>query len=410
MLEELKKKSMKKAMRSIIVVVVIAIALIAVFAKEMFLFLKGAESFESLTNDELPGSYVKVSVWFSAGCYAEEYTTYSNSKKERKDWLYYAIQTEDLNPVYMGIRVPPKDEEKMSSIVDISIRMFNGDMPDNYDYEKVYTGTVLKMDDTQYKYFKNFFAEGEEAEAEFLKYSLPYFIKPGYLGNKPVYLVVGAEILGVLLLLYALLVFLRVRGGKYQKKLIKAIESEGPSAMGVAERDYTSAKEFAGNTKVGKIYTFFWNGKHCNAAKNSNLVWAYLHKTTHSTNGIKTGTTYEVMMYDKDKKAYRIPVSSEASATSILEHIATTMPNVVVGYDDEIARIFRKDFNGFLNIKYYQNQNQNSTIEESQEETASEDLFAQPAASEDPFAQTAASDDPFASYFEKNKDKNKKYD
>ena len=57
--------------------------------------------------------------------------------------------------------------------------------------------------------------------------------------------------------------------------------------MDIAEKDYIAAKALANDTKIGKIYTYYWNKNKTYAVKNAQLVWAYLHKTTHTTNGIK---------------------------------------------------------------------------------------------------------------------------
>ncbi len=408
MLEELRKKSLKKERVSQIICIIIGVALIVAFAKETIMLIKGPTAFESLTNEEITADkYVKATVWFSLGCYEEDYTKYTNTNKRRTDWLYYIIRTEDMNQVaYIGLRVPAKEEETMGVIVDTSFQILMDNYPENYDYEKVYTGTITKMEDNRYDNMTVFFRNMGYTEEELRTYFLPYFIKEGFVGNKRVELVILAEVAGVLILLYCLFRYLRLRAGKNQKHLIKAIKKDGEGAMDIAEKDYIAAKALANDTKIGKIYTYYWNKNKTYAVKNAQLVWAYLHKTTHTTNGIKTGTSYEVMMYDKDKKAHHIGVSNEASANSILEYLVNTFPNILVGYDDEVARMFRKDFNSFLDLRYNRAESFSQEIEteDNLTEQPADDPFAQTTSSDDPFAQTASSDDPFEAYFSRQKE------
>ena len=46
---------------------------------------------------------------------------------------------------YIGLRVPAKEEETMGVIVDTSFQILMDNYPENYDYEKVYTGTITKI-------------------------------------------------------------------------------------------------------------------------------------------------------------------------------------------------------------------------------------------------------------------------
>lgn len=409
MLEELKKKSIKNERVSLIVCVTIAIALIAVFAKETILLIKGPTSFESLTNEDITaGKYVEATVWFSLGCFEEDYTKYKNSNKKTTNWFHYVIQTEDRNNLgYMGIRLPVKEEEPMNLVVDNSFRILMNDYPENYDYEQVYTGAITKMEDVQYKNMLKFFDSTDYSEEELRKYCLPYYIKEGYVVRHQKELVILAEVVGFVLLLFCVFYYLRIRAGKKQRHLVKTIQKDGEGAMEAAQIDYMAGKDFAKDTKIGKLYTYYWRKKCTYAVKNSELVWAYLHKTTHTTNGVKTGTSYEVILYDKDKKAHHIGMNNEASANSILEYLGNTFPHILVGYDDEIYRLFRKDFNTFLDLRYHQAENFSQDQETEAQDNAENLENSEQKPEDDPFGQTASSDDPFESYYARQKEQEK---
>ena len=70
--------------------------------------------------------------------------------------------------------------------------------PENYDYEKVYTGTITKMEDNRYDNMTVFFRNMGYTEEELRTYFLPYFIKEGFVGNKRVELVILAEVKTIL--------------------------------------------------------------------------------------------------------------------------------------------------------------------------------------------------------------------
>ena len=95
-------------------------------------------------------------------------------------------------------------------------------------------------------------------------------------------------------------------------------------------------------------------GSRAHILVNSKIIWAYQRTTTHRTNGIKTGTSYEIVFYDINKKRTSIAVSSESNVQDALQHINNMMPWVVVGYQDEIFRLYQKEFQEFLKLRYNQ--------------------------------------------------------
>lgn len=399
MLEELKKKSLKKARNGLIVCCIIGIALIAICAGDILRLIKGPIPFENLTNKEIKDQYVEAEIWISAGCYAEEYSKNTKTNVTKTTSLYYVILTEDPNEfAYMGIEVKPGEEKKFDKILQKSSEILSGEEITDYSYAKKYTGTIAKMKGKQLQYYKEYLLEMGMTEEIFNESALPYYIKVGIVGRFPAPVSIIGGSIGLLLLLISLFRFIRIKSGKYQKKLIKYLEAEGPSAMTAAEADYTSAKDFANDTKIGRIYTYFWNGSESRILKNIDIVWAYMKTTTHKRNGVKTGTTYEILVNDINKKTYNIPVNNEASTISILEYMSEHVSNAVIGYDDELSKMFRKNFTDFLNLRYNQaeannNLYQDQTLQNENNSTITGEEFQEIAATEE---------DPFASVLQQN--------
>ncbi len=87
---------------------------------------------------------------------------------------------------------------------------------------------------------------------------------------------------------------------------------------------------------------------------NEKIVWAFQRTTTHRTNGIKTGTTYEIALKNYEKKNFQVSVPNEQTGQEILQYIVEAMPWVVVGYNNDLNKMFSGDYQNFLQLRYNQ--------------------------------------------------------
>ena len=119
-------------------------------------------------------------------------------------------------------------------------------------------------------------------------------------------------VFGVIILLYAL------SGGD-----VKAFQKEA-ATLGMSEMELEA--EYAGarvmiqkdNLRIGRRLIFYMTGRRTRVIVNDKIVWAYQQSTTHRTNGIKTGTTYEILVYLlNEKKARRINMPGEEKLSLI---------------------------------------------------------------------------------------------
>lgn len=349
MLEELKKKSIKKTLPLAIILFLCGVGLIAMEASNFVSVLRGHVAFETLKPDEINGSLiVDASINANFGAYMEKYEKNTKTNYTRTTDLYYVIWTGDDNAVdfkYMGIKVPVSYRNKMEAMADATF---------NYEYSKPinFSGAINKMSSKEYEYFKEYFLESGFTEEEFEEYTLPYYISVGALiggAATTVYVIAG---FGVLLVLIAVLYFVYALRGGNLKKMKQEILDSGYSEDNVAA-DYAGAVVFQKDSlRIGRLFTYFTIGNKPHAILNSKVVWAYQKTTTHRTNGIKTGTTYEVIYYLYDKKTFNVSVPGEQAAAEILQHMSQTMPWVVLGYNDDLNKMYRKDYQNFLELRY----------------------------------------------------------
>lgn len=350
MFENLKKASIKKALLPIIILFIAGAIFIGVQLPNLVALMKGHVKFETLAPDEIKENIiVDATIEVNFGAFLEEYEENTKTHVTRTTDMWYVIWTGDDDDVdyrYMGIKVPASDISKMDDMADAT-----------YYYEYVepieYSGAIKKMDDEEYRYLKEYFLESGFTEDELGDYIIPYYINAGALTGSSeggVYVFFG---LGVLLVVIGIIMLISALTGKNLKKFKKELEAYGISEN-EAEYEYENAQTFGKGTdiRVGRRLTFYMVGSKPHALLNDKLVWAYQNTTTHRTNGIKTGTTYSVVLNTYEKKSMHLGVNKEEQAIEILQYIKQTLPWVVVGYSDDLSKLYNRDFQNFLELLY----------------------------------------------------------
>lgn len=352
MFESLKKKAMKKVMVSSIIMIVIGIALVAFQCREAYYAITGPRIFEDLAPDEIRNHMiVDVALTGTPGSFGEESQKTSAGTNLGTTAYYYAIFTggEDESSDYalMGIKVPARYRSSMEALT----KYYNE--YGWYETPMLFKGEIRKMNREELKIFKdavNF------TETEFKEYCLPYVVDT----DKDLSTLAGMAYVftlgGVVLLVIAIVRLIRAATGACLRKMKGDIADSGYTEDRV-ESDYNSAASFLKDeeVKVGRLFTYYISGSTPRLISNSKLIWAYQSTTTHRRNGINVGTTYSLMLYVDDKRnSISLSMPNEAVTREMLQRINATLPWVVVGYSDELKRLFNKDRAQFLELRYNQ--------------------------------------------------------
>lgn len=352
MLEKLRKKSIKKFLFLAIFLLAIGAALIGVEFSNVKALLRGHVAFETLEPDEINGKIiVDASINTNFGAYLEEYEKNTKTNYTRTTDLYYVIWTGDDYAEefkYMGIKVPASEENVMEAIAEAT---YNEEYIDFAEY----SGAITKMSSEEYKYFQEYFTEAGWTAEEVEEYTLPYYINVGALiGGAAVaaYVIMAIGIILVIVGIWGLIYV--IRGGSL-KAIRKEMEANQISEH-EADYEYENAKLFnkRNDMRIGKRLTFFMSGYKPHMLFNEKIVWAYQKRTTQRTNGIKTGTYYEIIFYTYEKKNFQVSVPNENTGLEVLQYINEVMPWVIIGYDDDINNLYCKDYQNFLQIRYNQ--------------------------------------------------------
>lgn len=352
MLEKLKKKSIQKSWFGLLVLLAIGIVLIWLEFSNIVSLMRGHIQFETLEPDEINGSLVvDASIDTNFGAYLEEYEKNTKTNYTRTTNLYYVIWTgdeyaEDFK--YMGIKVPASEESTMEAIAEATYY-------EEYIDPVTYSGAINKMTNEEYKYFKEYFMDSGWTEEEVEEYTLPYYISVGALTGGSAVAAYVIMAIGIVLVIIAIWRFIFVLSGGCLKTIRKEMEEIGVSEHEL-EYEYESAKLInKGNDfRVGKRVTFFMLGSKAHVVSNAKIVWAYQKNTTHRTNGIKTGTTYEIVFKNYERKNFQISIPNEQTGQELLQYLNDTMPWIVIGYDNDLNNLYQKDYQIFLQIRYNQ--------------------------------------------------------
>ncbi len=352
MLAELKKKSIMRAIPLVLLFVIAGGVLFAAEFSNIRSLLRGHVKFETLLPDEINGDLiVEASINANFGAYMEEYSKNTKTNVTRTTDIYYVIWTGDDDSEdykYMGIKVPASYGGQMDRMAEAT---YNYEMSDTIHF----TGAVNKMSSEEYQYFREYFQESDWTDEEIDEYTLPYYISVGALTGgaaTSAYVIFG---IGIALIVFGVIILLYALSGGDVKAFQKEAATLGMSEMEL-EAEYAGARVMIqkDNLRIGRRLIFYMTGRRTRVIVNDKIVWAYQQSITHRTNGIKTGTTYEILVYLlNEKKARRINVPGEEKAGEVLQYMYENIPTAVVGYTDELLSLFNKDYQGFLNLRYH---------------------------------------------------------
>lgn len=355
MFETLRKKALKTTLVWSIILMLIGLGLVIFRAQATFYTVFGYAEFEKLKPEEIKSQLVDVKMTLNYGYFGEEYETKSNSTYRKTTHYYCVIVTGDEDTIVntddfflMGIKVPASYEDQLDQIME---NTYEGYLSNPLSL----SGKIRKLSDEEYRYYKKFFTEYFDfTDADMEDFTLPYYID--VINNKVTYNVLSVLVFlaGLVLIAVGIIRIIKAAKGETLKDLRKTIAEAGCSEAS-AEADYNAAQTFTkdGNIRVGKLFTYYITGATPKAIPNSKIMWTYQTTTTHRTNGIKTGTSYSLMVYvDGVKNNITLSMPNEAVTREILRKMDETLPWVVVGYTDDLKRMFNKDRTQFLDLRY----------------------------------------------------------
>lgn len=352
MFEELKKQSKRYVFRILAGIAVIIIVFLGITSASILKLIEGPKDLDSLSIDELPGSYVKGDINIIIDDFAGYYVENDNGTEEITDNFYIVPIGEEE---YIALKVSKEDFDIANQICDETYEYMLGNR-DDLSTTMTVTATINKLKDDAYEYYVDWFKTSGYLEnptmEEIERIALPYMIQVDYVGkieNTALYILFAA--IGVAILC-AIIITIKTLTGAYVapiKKYIKRNEDHLNSER--IEVDFQNASHIE-NIYIGQSWTFHLISGKARIVENKDIIWAYLEEVTHRVYGIKSRVSKSLVMYTKDKGKHTVFMKSKDGVNSALSIFSQTQPHVVIGYSDELKKCFMKDFETFIRIPY----------------------------------------------------------
>lgn len=353
MFEALRKSSFKSSLVLSVILLIGGAALALFNAGNAFFAVTGYVDFTTLAPEEIKSQLVEVELWENFGCFMESGSKNTSTNKVTISNYYYIIYTgamgdADTEYKYMAVKVPASYGSKMDAMTEST---YNGLVSNPLTL----SGKIRKLDDKEYRYYKEFWQDAGFTSADIEELTLPYYIDvhANKLAQSIIYILLFSG--GAALIIWGVGRIVKGSKGGYLKAFRRDIEIAGYPETYV-ESDFNTATSYAkkGQIRMGRLFTYYdMNSTQPRAIPNKKIMWAYQSTTTHRTNGVKTGTTYSVVIFaDGYKDAFNVGVDSESTAQEMLQRLNLSCPWVVVGYSDELNTLFRKNRTQFLDLRY----------------------------------------------------------
>lgn len=349
MLEAMKKKAIKSAVVIAVIMFIIGGVVMAVTVNFGF-FKSKTNIYSARVSDIRNTDWAKLNIdkYNLYGIFTELYETKNGVKKTTDYYCLVLVGDEDDDQRFMAVKVPAKYKDKLDKIEEEYTDLDNGVESDAHTVIKI-QGELKEMNTSSklYRYFKEFVMGYEYEENEIPLVTLNLCLEPISQTSAIVFFVIAMIfiLIGIFVILKAVITG---GAGKIKKKMATMNQSD----LDHLEYDFQSAYQVNKGFKIGKEFTYVMSGMSGNLIINREIIWAYLNTIEHRRNGIHTGTTYNIILTDINKKTYTISVVNEAEAHEVLDKYGQISNRIVLGYDAELKKLINRDFNGFLNIAY----------------------------------------------------------
>lgn len=205
-------------------------------------------------------------------------------------------------------------------------------------------GTWTKMEPALERYYTDTLNEIGIEESDYDKIYL-YTLDTGKLGGVDAWLfwILMAGV--VLLLIWFIASVMGCFRKTYEKEIHKYLQKNTAYSIGEIEGDFTTAHRIGKDVWVGRKWTIYMSGTTAQIVQNHDLVWGYYFRRTGKN------SVSQMQLYTADKKSIYINLSEELTKEA-LRYYGEEQPQMIIGYDSELERMYQKSFQAFLDLKY----------------------------------------------------------
>lgn len=335
-LNQLKKESLRKVALRVVLLLALAVFLFVFFGCQNLLQMLSPKTLAELTPETLNGAYVEDDIRFLYTPYVEV-EQYRNNIRTGTVGMQYMTDFDDV--YYMGLYVHKGDLSEAEALMDACADYMEGSLAPAQLPVMHVKGTIRLMDEDDQEYYYDL-AGGDQSLKALM---LPYYLDVNRVGKQTFSTVAVFAAASLICLILAVFPLVKALTGGYQKQIRQKLSAAGDleAAAERAERFYESTEPVCGVRMSGE-YVFFQSGADSILLRPWDVAWAYQSTTQHRTNGIPTGKSYAAVLRTMDGKQYTLAMP-EQNVQTLLEAMQTALPGTVLGYNDEISALYRKD-------------------------------------------------------------------
>lgn len=337
----IKKLKTKSIIRTALLALFIAfIGVIFLVGSQCWLLWQTPANLHDVPRDELEGAYVTVEIPFIYGSYA--YTEKYESDLDTTGTVVAMEYIIDANEAdYCGLLVEDQDLiAKADALMEQSYQ-FNYYEIDEITATFTVTGIMEKMPSDSLGFYHEIVGYNQLTSRDQEIY-LPLYlnVRDGSEVTSSVILLVAAAAF----LLWAVILLLRAVSGVHQKQILKKAEQLSPNApeLILDQLDQLNESQPKAKVKLNDRLIFAQNGSNSKLYAINELVWAYHAVTTQRIYFIPAGKTHSLTLAMIDGKTIQVPMKEE-TVKEYLQTIHQAHPGCFLGYNNEIAKIYRKN-------------------------------------------------------------------
>ena len=357
MLETLRKKAKKSNIWRIVLSIIGIVILLAITKFAIFDVITGPTHMD-ITADPATyeGKYVTIDADFFLYDYIEHTTTtkkkYGGSTTSTDGYSYIAFQWvddyENNSSVwyFYSVFLKKDRQSEMNVKMDEAFEFLFDETGNTAPPEPVtVTGVWNKMDSQTERYFRESLAEMEITETD-LDLFYFYELDTKNIGgvNALLFWVMMAGAVG--LAVFAALSVAGLFSDSYSKPIQQYLQRDSSVSMAAIEEDFHQARLIGSEVWVGKRWTIYMQGNKARILANKDLVWGYYFRRT-GRNSVS-----EMRLFTKERDRFGISLSEDNTQEALRVYEAE-QPHMVIGYSAELEKMYNKDFNAFLGLKYH---------------------------------------------------------
>lgn len=345
----LKMKSLKSVLWVIIIGAVGFIAAMVFVLPSTIKMIMGPVRMEEVdySSDDLDGTYVTGTIPLMWGYYLDDRGSDGGGMLEAREYVIY----NGLDN-FLGYRVEYRDFDQAEALLDASYDYYDGLVDETAVYAAAYEvkGTIHAMKGSQLDSWNTWWDEDDE---EYRDMAIPYYLELNVIGSRTMDEIQTGWLGACFSLVLALFFFARAMSGHYQKSITTYIKnSANPEATKQQVETFLSSVNEVNGLRYNSQFILGRRGSKSVFGAVSDLLWAYQYTVTHKRNGITVGHTYSLMLGFVNGKKYTLDMKNESHVQEHLNAISQNFPHVVVGFSDELDKMFRKDIEQFKQLKY----------------------------------------------------------